>query len=129
MCIRDRSPVLAYALARQPLHTFLYSHRPHLPLSNPGSRRSQKTFDFSHIILKGFCLIFPARAGRYPHGYTSPLLETKQKADPPRHPFVMASRPWVSGVIRIPSAFALSLIHISEPTRLGMISYAVFCLK
>src|SRR5665648_542888 len=23
---------------------------------------------------------------------------------------------------------ALSLIHISEPTRLGMISYAVFCL-
>src|SRR5450759_271356 len=26
-------------------------------------------------------------------------------------------------------AYALSLIHISEPTRLGMISYAVFCLK
>src|SRR5450756_2789133 len=24
---------------------------------------------------------------------------------------------------------ALSLIHISEPTRLGMMSYAVFCLK
>src|SRR5450759_4264383 len=24
---------------------------------------------------------------------------------------------------------ALALIHISEPTRLGMISYAVFCLK
>src|SRR5450759_5529653 len=24
--------------------------------------------------------------------------------------------------------FQLSLIHISEPTRLGMISYAVFCL-
>ena len=28
-----------------------------------------------------------------------------------------------------PSAQKLSLIHISEPTRLGMISYAVFCLK
>src|SRR5428012_24000 len=26
-------------------------------------------------------------------------------------------------------AHSLSLIHISEPTRLGMISYAVFCLK
>src|SRR5659263_158169 len=26
-------------------------------------------------------------------------------------------------------AISLSLIHISEPTRLGMISYAVFCLK
>src|SRR5450756_1182456 len=27
------------------------------------------------------------------------------------------------------SSLYLSLIHISEPTRLGMISYAVFCLK
>ena len=27
------------------------------------------------------------------------------------------------------AAQPLSLIHISEPTRLGMISYAVFCLK
>src|SRR5665648_1227662 len=27
------------------------------------------------------------------------------------------------------SVHELSLIHISEPTRLGMISYAVFCLK
>src|SRR5450756_2346516 len=27
------------------------------------------------------------------------------------------------------SLWELSLIHISEPTRLGMISYAVFCLK
>src|SRR5450756_2667977 len=27
------------------------------------------------------------------------------------------------------SVYDLSLIHISEPTRLGMISYAVFCLK
>src|SRR5450756_1288045 len=30
---------------------------------------------------------------------------------------------------RHPDEVALSLIHISEPTRLGMISYAVFCLK
>src|SRR5450759_976441 len=28
-----------------------------------------------------------------------------------------------------PIIIGLSLIHISEPTRLGMISYAVFCLK
>src|SRR5450756_2434281 len=27
------------------------------------------------------------------------------------------------------SSVDVSLIHISEPTRLGMISYAVFCLK
>src|SRR5450759_815599 len=29
----------------------------------------------------------------------------------------------------IVTQWRLSLIHISEPTRLGMISYAVFCLK
>src|SRR5450756_2188480 len=29
----------------------------------------------------------------------------------------------------LPHVQDLSLIHISEPTRLGMISYAVFCLK
>ena len=29
----------------------------------------------------------------------------------------------------VPVYKGLSLIHISEPTRLGMISYAVFCLK
>ena len=51
-------------------------------------------------------------------------------------PAVQKSIPLMFGVI---VAFAglvvfftmqkLSLIHISEPTRLGMISYAVFCLK
>src|SRR5450756_439571 len=30
---------------------------------------------------------------------------------------------------RLRGLLHLSLIHISEPTRLGMISYAVFCLK
>src|SRR5665648_1173225 len=33
------------------------------------------------------------------------------------------------GVADIGIVGELSLIHISEPTRLGMISYAVFCLK
>src|SRR5450756_2702055 len=31
--------------------------------------------------------------------------------------------------VRLAESLDLSLIHISEPTRLGMISYAVFCLK
>src|SRR5450759_5894792 len=35
---------------------------------------------------------------------------------------------WFSGG-KTNVAYNLSLIHISEPTRLGMISYAVFCLK
>src|SRR5450756_1020306 len=34
-----------------------------------------------------------------------------------------------SGLFDVVLAVGLSLIHISEPTRLGMISYAVFCLK
>src|SRR5450756_1603574 len=32
-------------------------------------------------------------------------------------------------IATVSAKVALSLIHISEPTRLGMISYAVFCLK
>src|SRR5450759_2958988 len=41
-----------------------------------------------------------------------------------------AFKPWGSAVSAIEIAlWDLSLIHISEPTRLGMISYAVFCLK
>src|SRR5450756_1638183 len=40
---------------------------------------------------------------------------------------------WLRGIAEDGSVLdepeALSLIHISEPTRLGMISYAVFCLK
>eukprot|EP00658_Telonema_sp_P-2_P020597 TRINITY_DN18158_c0_g1_i1.p1 TRINITY_DN18158_c0_g1~~TRINITY_DN18158_c0_g1_i1.p1 ORF type:complete len:101 (+),score=6.18 TRINITY_DN18158_c0_g1_i1:192-494(+) len=35
----------------------------------------------------------------------------------------------MNGVLRPYSVKALSLIHISEPTRLLSISYAVFCLK
>src|SRR5450756_582773 len=32
-------------------------------------------------------------------------------------------------LLAVAETWDLSLIHISEPTRLGMISYAVFCLK
>src|SRR5450759_573303 len=36
----------------------------------------------------------------------------------------------LTALVGMPRVFlCLSLIHISEPTRLGMISYAVFCLK
>ena len=39
------------------------------------------------------------------------------------------SKPIFSTTARVRVKTNLSLIHISEPTRLGMISYAVFCLK
>src|SRR5450759_4614338 len=45
---------------------------------------------------------------------------------PPPYPPRGMPSPVASGFGYLPD---LSLIHISEPTRLGMISYAVFCLK
>src|SRR5665648_1232446 len=36
---------------------------------------------------------------------------------------------YLDSSVPVGSGLGLSLIHISEPTRLGMISYAVFCLK
>src|SRR5659263_678704 len=47
----------------------------------------------------------------------------------PRLGMVTITDARVSPDLREATVFYLSLIHISEPTRLGMISYAVFCLK
>ena len=44
----------------------------------------------------------------------------------PYRPHIQADKRWR---FRGERGNMLSLIHISEPTRLGMISYAVFCLK
>src|SRR5450756_10018 len=44
-----------------------------------------------------------------------------------RFGYRMGNGKLIDGMIN--DALWLSLIHISEPTRLGMISYAVFCLK
>src|SRR5450759_4056114 len=49
-----------------------------------------------------------------------------------RYPIIMTHGPYAKGLAfqqGFKSMWDLSLIHISEPTRLGMISYAVFCLK
>src|SRR5450759_5427232 len=42
---------------------------------------------------------------------------------------LMLKKGWTLGSPELMVGMHLSLIHISEPTRLGMISYAVFCLK
>src|SRR5450756_1777208 len=45
------------------------------------------------------------------------------------HEVVEITTIWALEEAALPTLSPLSLIHISEPTRLGMISYAVFCLK
>src|SRR5450756_2783856 len=47
----------------------------------------------------------------------------------PRWDFFTSIPPLDRTLIPHDTVKGLSLIHISEPTRLGMISYAVFCLK
>src|SRR5665648_1238942 len=59
-----------------------------------------------------------ARVGRCPTIGRETLPEHSDCHDPPQHPGAVHG-----------TELILSLIHISEPTRLGMISYAVFCLK
>src|SRR5450756_2891150 len=54
-------------------------------------------------------------------GYTKYVLRQAMAGSVPRE--VLRRR----GKLGFPIAYELSLIHISEPTRLGMISYAVFC--
>src|SRR5450756_2980236 len=43
--------------------------------------------------------------------------------------YARTSASWRRSSFTCSKVAPLSLIHISEPTRLGMISYAVFCLK
>src|SRR5450756_609865 len=73
----------------------------------------------------------PAPRGDRPEGPKTPnLMPTRQVVRCAKcggeitSPFGIESR-----CSRCGTDLHLSLIHISEPTRLGMISYAVFCLK
>src|SRR5665648_978459 len=65
------------------------------------------------------------RQGASLHRRTAVMLRCGDQRD--RHAFVGAKAGTAERIIF--DLARLSLIHISEPTRLGMISYAVFCLK
>src|SRR5450759_1283686 len=60
-----------------------------------------------------------------PDRWTAPSL---QEADPALRQHRAGPRA-LRPLLPVHALLRLSLIHISEPTRLGMISYAVFCLK
>src|SRR5450756_1117801 len=91
----------------------------------PSLQIAQKTRD-SHFptaaTTAGLGLHSPCLDGR-PQGY---ILKWLDAPGLPTNCFC-GYRNW--GTARAATAAPLSLIHISEPTRLGMISYAVFCLK
>src|SRR5450756_2665582 len=78
------------------------------------------------------CLLWvcAVKRRRFPVG-ASP---TRQPLQPEAIGAVMEVTKWLKPSISVSrigdsASVQLSLIHISEPTRLGMISYAVFCLK
>ena len=72
------------------MHTRLYSHNPHFPSSRESSRKSANTIESRQIYGNGVCVTFPDVTGRYPHGKTSPVCDTKQTACPARQPLVIA---------------------------------------
>src|SRR5450756_2806611 len=57
------------------------------------------------------------------------VLRYQRVATPKKPRFRSVSRRSCMTCLNAVYSCSLSLIHISEPTRLGMISYAVFCLK
>src|SRR5665648_1233352 len=78
--------------------------------------------------LENFCWLFR----RVFSIFLSLLISTTTPRVPTISPFLYFGLPYIIIGRVVPSLFIavyLSLIHISEPTRLGMISYAVFCLK
>src|SRR5450756_2251124 len=67
--------------------------------------------------------------------YTAPVVGAGPDENPPWLATAYVAGPSLAELVikagPLPEAavWRLALIHISEPTRLGMISYAVFCLK
>src|SRR5450756_2675118 len=93
--------------------------------TRPGKRRWKKTCWRSRLALSTLPIAGMARhlLGPFPH-----VLVIGNPYVVNRYPLRHGPTAWEP--MDTPHGFGyLSLIHISEPTRLGMISYAVFCLK
>src|SRR5450759_389176 len=66
---------------------------------------------------------------RHASGLIGSPTDPSSRNDDRSRRFGQASPNRIKPRIAVGAVYRLSLIHISEPTRLGMISYAVFCLK
>src|SRR5450756_659130 len=72
----------------------------------------------------GTILMTPSPVVRLGHHRRPGVVSPPAREDRPGHPVPAAER---GAALATAQLDVLSLIHISEPTRLGMISYAVFC--
>src|SRR5450756_1512923 len=94
-------------------------------------------YDFTVTPLWAGIYMLPLTAGFLIAGPLSGILSDRFGARPFATGGLLVAAACFTGLMLAPVDFSywvfalliLSLIHISEPTRLGMISYAVFCLK
>src|SRR5665648_544792 len=101
--------------------TFLDEISHDIPHQNWGEKEWDK--DFAHMKAIGIDTVIMIRSGyrkfiTYPSEY---LIK--------KHGCYIPSVDLVDLYLRLADKYKMKIIHISEPTRLGMISYAVFCLK
>src|SRR5450759_4283474 len=94
---------------------------PRFGWTNEGSYSWHSILD--DLVLKPRRLVPPGTFGSWKNSLTL-TLSRGERGKPPPLPTGEVGRAKRERVREF-----LSLIHISEPTRLGMISYAVFCLK
>src|SRR5450756_434750 len=95
----------------------------------PRTPRATHAFDFPGALLAAACLgLFIVGIGSAAH-HAWPGLVSIELASAALLGWVLMRRQADHPAPMLPVDLFLSLIHISEPTRLGMISYAVFCLK
>src|SRR5450759_513853 len=92
-------------------------------------RHSKPVLKADFLFSRSSPLRGPARLREQWHNEGTPLIALRVVGPSgPAARFLRRPREY-SIAVRKWEALSLSLIHISEPTRLGMISYAVFCLK
>src|SRR5450756_1887811 len=82
----------------------------------------QRDREVEILVLRQQVAVLQRKAGR-------PKLRRRDRLFLAAAAHLLPKERWSCFIVTPATLLTLSLIHISEPTRLGMISYAVFCLK